>query len=602
MNIMRLKIATRRLILQNTLSDTLIPAALNQVEIDTCIVNAQVANVITGEIYPADIAIHNGYIVAVEPPNTQPPRRAKKTIDAAGYIATPGLIDAHLHIESTLATPNTFAQAVLPLGTTTICEDPHEVANVLGTRGIIAMMNDSANVPLKIEYLISSSVPSARGLETAGGSITPDDVGELINMPHVLGLAEVMDGAGLLMGDANVTGVLRAGGGLHGYRAFYSPVIEGHNPMLRGRELCAFVAAGVDSDHTQATVDDLIEKARQGVTLMLQERYINEGVIAALEKLPHDIGVCIITDDVAPEYLLSHGHLDHVMRRCIALGMSPLRALRACTLNPARRMRLWDRGCIAPGRAADIVLTRSIESFRAETVWVNGIIVAQEGRCLWQPHPDEALNAYRNTVKLPKQTAHDFVVRADIDAGELDVRVIEAVPTTSTREGRARVCVRDGAIQLEGHADLAFICVADRHAVHGGRAFGLLRNIGITRGALASSLAHDSHNLCVIGRDAESMARAANAVIQTQGGFAVCDGDQITLIPLPIAGILSSLPVNESAAQLTAVERALHAIGVIHPFWLMRLSTFTLPVSSGLRITDLGLVDARARQIVPLVL
>lgn len=581
---------------------TLISAAMGRIPADVLITNVRLANVITGEIHPADIAIYGGKIAAVEPPGTEPAREARQVIDGQGRLAVPGLVDAHLHIESTLVTPAHFAEAVLPLGVTTVAEDPHEVANVAGIDGIRAMMAASADIPLKVEYLISSSVPSAPGLETAGGQIGPEDVKALLALPHVLGLAEVMDGASVVNEDPRALSILAACGGVDGQRVDSPGVIEGHNPMLRGRALAAFVAAGVDSDHTLATPADLVEKARQGVTLMLQERYLSAEAVAALEQLPLDIGLCLVTDDVAPDYLLSAGHLDRVLRRVIELGMDPMRALRAATFSPARRLRLWDRGALTPGRAADIVLVDSIEDFRARLVLVDGRVVAENGHCLWRAPADDPMDALMETVHLPRQQAADFVVPASISEDEVRIRVIDCVPgQTLVTAGEAVVPVRDGRIELPADEDMVYIVVADRHGVHDGRSVGVVRGLGLERGALATTYAHDSHNMAVIGRSPAEMARAANAVIDSQGGIAVVDGDRVTaLMPLPIAGILSRLPVAEVAEEVAAVGAALRELGLDHPYWLMRISTFTLPVSSGLRITDLGLVLAAERKLVSL--
>ncbi|RME56889.1 MAG: adenine deaminase, partial [Caldilineae bacterium] len=419
---------------------SLIEVALNQEPADLLLTNVRLANVITGEVYPADIVVHDGKIAAVEPPGTEPRRQAREVINGQGRLAVPGLVDSHLHIESTLVTPAHFAQAVLPLGVTTVAEDPHEIANVLGVAGIRAMMAASAGIPLKVEYLISSSVPSAPGLERAGGAIGPADVAALLGEPHVLGLAEVMDGAAILAGDPRLRAILEATGGLHGQRVDSPGVIEGHNPMLRGRALNAFIAAGVDSDHTLATPADLVTKARLGVTLQLQERYLSREVITALEALPLDVGVCLVTDDVAPDYLLEAGHLDQVLRRAIALGMDPMRALRAATWGPARRLRLWDRGAITPGRAADVVLTSSIEEFDAALVLADGQVVAEDGRCLWTPPQDDLLMDLTNTVPLARQTPANFRVPAPVMEGEAAVHVIDCVPnTTLVRKGTARL-------------------------------------------------------------------------------------------------------------------------------------------------------------------
>lgn len=589
---------------------SLIAAALGRTPVDTLITNVRLANVITGEIYPAEIAIYQGKIVAIEPPGSQPTRQANRVIDGQNRIATPGLVDAHLHIESTLVTPTHFAQGVLPRGTTTVAEDPHEIANVLGIDGIRTMMAASQDIPLKVEYLISSSVPSAPGLETAGGEIGPAEIAELLPHQHVLGLAEVMDGTALMMEEPRALRILEAAGGGNGQWVDSPGVIEGHNPMLRGRALSAFIAAGIDSDHTLATPEDLLEKARQGVTLMLQERYLSAEVIAALTSIPMDCGICLVTDDVAPDYLLAKGHLDQVLRRAIELGMEPMQALRAATCNPARRLRLWDRGALTPGRAADMVLIDEIETFQPSLVLVDGEVVAEAGRCLWQAPSTDPMQALTGTVHLPHQREADFTLAVPVSEGIVTAHVINCVPgqTLVTKE-QIQFAVHNGTLQLD--AETAYISVVDRHRREGyqsndrqpnpGRSFGLIRGLGLKAGAYATTYAHDSHNLAVVGHSPAEMTLAANTVIEMGGGIAVIKGNAVLAkLPLPIAGILSAQPVSQVAEMVRTVGEALEQLGLSHPYWLMRISTFTLPVSSGLRITDLGLVDANAREFVDL--
>ncbi|MCB0117185.1 MAG: adenine deaminase, partial [Caldilineaceae bacterium] len=283
-------------------------------------------------------------------------------------------------------------------------------------------------------------------------------------------------------------------------------------------------------------------------------------------------------------------------------GMDPMRALRSVTLNPARRMRLWDRGLIAPGRAADIVLVDDLADFHAHTVLVDGKIVAQDGRCLWSAPARDGMHDLTGTVPLPQQTAADFTIRAPVDNGRVPIHLIDCVPgQTLVRKSVVDIDIADGALQLAD--DMAFICVVNRYADAGERAFGVIRGLGIRQGAYATTYAHDGHNLCVVGRTPADMARAANAVIAADGGIAVVvDEAQTVIMPLPIAGILSEKPVHAAADQTRALGHALRTIGIDHPYWLMRISTFTLPVSSGLRITDVGLVDAKAREVAPLFL
>ncbi|MBI5879062.1 MAG: adenine deaminase [Chloroflexi bacterium] len=575
---------------------TLVQAALGKIKLDTLIQNVRLANVITGEIYQADIGIYRGQIAMVEPPGTQPPREAAEVIDGGGRLAVPGLIDSHLHIESTLVTPAHFAEGVLPRGTTTVAEDPHEIGNAMGLPGIRLFWEASQNIPLKVLYLVSTCVPAAKSLETAGGEIGPEEAREMLTWEGVIGLAEVMDMHAVIGEWPHIAGILAEGKKARG-------VIEGHNPVLRGRELNAYIAAGVDSDHTLATPDTLREKMRLGVTVQLQERYLSREVIEAVTSLPFEPDVCLVTDDVAPDYLEDRGHLDQVLRKAIALGMPPMLALRAVTIKAARRMRLYDRGAIRPGLAADIVLVDSIEAFKVDTVLVDGQTVVRGGKLLWHAtNQNKPLAAAHGTVKLPLLDAEDFAIAAPVQTGSVRARVILSDKQgTTTRLTEETVEARDGLVALPPGDDLAYIAVFARYGHNNGRGFGLLRGLGLTAGAVATTYAHDAHNLCVIGRDLRDMATAANAVISAGGGMAVVRDGQVTaLIELPIAGIISPHPVSVAAAQVRRFTEAIAAVGVVHPALLMRLSTYTLSVSAGLRITDHGLVNANTREPVSL--
>lgn len=578
---------------------TLIQAALNKIPADIHVQNARIANVLTGEIYPADMAIAGEQIAAVEAPGTLPARRARQVLDAGGRLVVPGLIDSHLHIESSLVTPRAFAEAVLPHGTTTVAEDPHEIANATGLEGVRHFLALSRDLPLTVLFLASTCVPAAAGLEHCRGELGPEDIADLLTWDGVIGLAEVMDARAVVDEEPRMSAILQAG-----RRA--NAIIEGHNPMLEGRELQAYIAAGVDSDHTLAEPQRLLQKVRLGVTVQLQERYMDRAVIEALNALPQPLAtLCLVTDDVAPDYLASHGHLDHVLRRAIALGMRPMQALQAVTINAARRLRLFDRGLIAPGRRADLLVVDSLEAFNVSTTISGGRVVAQDGNLRGQateapPSRQRDLDALRHTLDLPRLRAEDFLPDLPNISGPVDVRVIVSHRQgTTTEEGTATVMLVDGVPQLED-GDLSLIAVIARG--NRGRAAGFLRGLGLREGAVATTHAHDSHNLAVMGRDRQSMVTAANTVVESGGGIALAVGSEVrALVPLPLAGIISDEPLSVVAAQMRHFSKAMAHVGVRHPHLLMRLSTFTLPVSSGLRITDMGYVRARERALVPLL-
>ena len=346
------------------------------------------------------------------------------------------------------------------------------------------------------------------------------------------------------------------------------------------------------------------EKLRLGVTVQLQERYLTPEHLALLKDLPADADVLLVTDDVSPDYLVQHGHLDQVLRTAIKMGMPPIDALRSATIKPARRLRLYDQGAIAPGRRADLVLLASeLADFAAGTVIAAGEVVVKDGELHWQPPEECALLATTGTVKLSPVPAADFVIAAPGRSSTAQVRVIDLHRGKTTAGGAVLALpVRDGALTVDAAQDLNTVAVFERHGKGGGRALGVVRGLGLRRGALASTLAHDSHNLLVVGCDPADMATAANRVIELDGGLVIVAGGKTRAeLPLPYAGLLSDRPVAEVAAALKRFKGVLCDLGVTgHAHPVIRITTLSLPVSSGLRLTDLGLVDADRRQPVSL--
>jgi len=558
---------------------------------DLLLTNVRLLNTFTGEVYPAQVAVAAGIVAAVLG-SDDAPLQAEEVVDGRGRYLVPGLVDSHLHIESTMVLPPAFAAAVVPRGVLTVIADPHEIANVMGTAGIELMAEASRGLPLDIFLQAPSCVP-ATALETAGAELGPDAVGALLARDDILALGEVMDFHAVLAQEGRVAEVLREALRL-------GAVVEGHAPNLSGRDLAAYVAAGVTSDHTLVTPDLAVERLRNGVTLQLQIKSLTTETIRAAASRARSLNLCLVTDDVMPDDLEAAGHLDQVLRVAVARGLDPVEAVRAVTLAPARRMGLEDRGAIAPGRLAHLVLTKSLEEFCAEAVFHAGKLVAADGKLTvplsrYSPPADT-----RQTVRISPPPPEAFRVPAS--GSEVTVRVIEMLPaTTYTAAGTARLAVRSGVIDWES-SDLCLAAVFERHGRAGTVGYGFVRG-ALRWGAVATTWAHDSHNLLVVGRSAMEMAAAARWVVEAGGGMAAVRGAEVLGgVRLPVAGILSDRSVSEVAAELVRYRHALETLGFVHASPIMALGVLTLPVSPALKLTDRGLVDVQGGRIVPLIL
>src|SRR5690606_8186081 len=450
-------------------------------------------------------------LVAAVLPGDGPAPDGREVVDGQGRYAVPGLIDSHLHVESSMVLPPAFAAALVPRGILTIIADPHEIANVMGLAGIRLFVEAGRGLPLDCFWQVPSCVP-ATPLETAGAAIGPEEVQELLGWPEMVALGEVMDFPAVIAQSGRTAAILA--------RAVEAgTVIEGHAPNLTGRELAAYVAAGVNSDHTLVTPELALERLRAGVTLQLQYKSLSPEVLKTAEAAAKSLNLCLVTDDVLPDELVSTGHLDHIVRTAGARGLSPVEAIRAATLAPARRMRLYDRGAIAPGLVAHIVLTPSLEEFRAEQVFHRGRLVARDGQLVTPlpafSVPQEALQ----TVRMAPPEPAAFAVPAPGRDGAAQVRVMTLSRTTTYTTATVRtVPAAEGRLLWED-AGLCLAAVFERHGRSGTRGYGLLDQ-ALEQGAVASTWAHDSHNLLVVGRSAGDMAAAARWVVEHGGGMA----------------------------------------------------------------------------------
>ena len=563
--------------------------------LDLLIENVRLVNVYTREIYPADVGIAGGYIVFAGPGTwTGPEPRAR--FAAGGRFATPGLIDAHMHIESSMMSPAGFAAAVLPHGTTAVVADPHEIGNVLGLRGVRYILDATAGLPLRVYVQVPSCVPAVPGLETAGADFGAAEVAEMFGWARVIGLAEVMDYVGVVQQSARMRAILDVA---HAR----GTVISGHSPGLSGRDLAAYLVGGPLSDHEAHGVDEILEKLRAGMTVegkvsSFGERLSAAGeVVTALGTVPPNLVLC--TDDIFPDDLLHQGHLDHVVRGAIAAGIPPVDAVRVATLNTAQRHRLYELGALAPGRRADVLLVDDLEHFSVAAVFVAGELVAQAGRMAVPLPVTRSAVEEENTVHLAAPPRpEDFVLRAHSGRQEARLRVLVLNPGAPRGLEEMTFPVREGVVDVSARDGVCLASVIERHGRNGNRSLVPVKGLGLRRGAVASTVSHDSHNLVVAGRNAADMALAANELAACGGGICCADGGRVTaLLPLPIAGLLSPLPVEEIVPILEKLNAALRDLGIAARQPLGAIFGLALPVIPSYSVTDMGLVDVD-RQVV----
>jgi adenine deaminase len=541
----------------------------------------RVVNVLSGEVLATDVAIAGERIIGLGD------CEARATLDLDGAFVAPGFIDAHVHIESALVPPSEFARAVVPRGTTTVITDPHEIANVLGLEGIRFMFESAKYGPLGMYVMVSSCVP-ATAMSTNGAVLHGYDLFPLKSDPWVLGLAEVMNYHGVIAGEDAV---------LEKIGAFQDRVIDGHSPALSGRGLQTYVAAGVQSDHESTTAAEALEKLRLGMMVMIREGTVARD-LAALAPLVSDANqhrFCFCTDDCQPADLVERGGIDHAVRRAIALGMEPITAIRLATWNPAQHFRLHHLGAITPGRRADLVVFDDLQAPRARMVFRNGTLVARDGGMTVPPRPPA--RALRSTMNVAWER-----VDLRIPAEGRRVRVIGVRPNNLVTESlidEPRLC--EGDALADPSRDLLKMAVIERHMASGAVGKGFVRGMGLARGAIASSVAHDHHNLVVIGADDLSMLTAARRVGALHGGMVVADGDRVLAeVPLPLGGLMSAQPLDTVRGEVDGAVRAARALGspMHDPF--MAMSFLALEVIPALKLTDKGLVDVVRFTIVPL--
>jgi adenine deaminase len=547
---------------------------------DLVLRGGRVFDLITGDLIAGDVAICGDTIVGVFDHY-----EGDEVIDVSGQILVPGFIDTHLHIESSLVTPHEFDRCVTPRGVTTAICDPHEIANVCGLLGIDYFLRASAQTVMDIRVQLSSCVPSTH-METTGARLEAGDLVPLMDNPRVIGLAEFMNYPGVLASDPGCLAKLEAFRGRH---------IDGHAPLLRGRDLNGYIAVGIRTEHEATTAAEGLEKLRKGMRVLIREGSVSKDLHALVPLLTerHSPYLCFCTDDRNPLDIAEHGHLDYVIRTAIALGAPPLAVYRAASLSAAEAFGLKDRGLIAPGKRADIVVIDSLEGCRASRVFAGGA---------------EATDAAFAARALTEPVARHSVKARHVEAGyfrtggnRVDTPVIGILPGKIITEHLTYdIAPVDGDKRPDIARDLVKIAVVERHGVNGNIATGFVKGFGLQRGAIASTVCHDHHNIAVVGADYDDMALAANRLGQIEGGFVVVEGGRVLAeLALPVAGLMSLEPFEVVRDTLIGLRAAARSLGVTLEEPFLQLAFLCLPVIPHLKITDHGMVDVDRFEVMP---
>jgi adenine deaminase len=534
---------------------------------DLVVRGGQVFSVFTREWLEADVAVADGFVAGLGD------YEGREVVDASGRYVVPGFIDAHMHLESSKLLVDEFARLVLPLGTTAVVADPHEIANVLGTDGVHWLLDACNGLPLDVYFMASSSVPASR-FESPRRALGDGDLQGLLRRRRVLGLAEMMNFPGVIGGDAQELDKLRLDGATH---------VDGHAPGVLGKALNAYAAAGIRSDHEAHTIEEGRQRLRAGMWLLIREasgaRNLRALIPLAREFGPHRIAFC--TDDREPEHIADEGHVNSMVREAVALGIPPEDALVMATLNPATWHGLDHLGAIAPGFQADILVLPDLVRFEPDLVLKRGGPVGEI------PRP-EVPDWVKHTVRVQHVAAHDFA----LPPGDGPVRVIGVIPDQ---------IVTESLVEEYPAEDVAKVAVIERHLGTGRIGLGLVRGFGLRSGALASTIAHDAHNIVVVGVDDDDMARAVARLAEIGGGELVVEGRGVRAeLPLPIAGLLSDAPLDVVLERSRACVEAARALGCELPSPFQTMSFLALSVIPSLKITDRGLVDVDRFELVPL--
>jgi len=552
----------------------LISVARGEIPADLLLKNARIVNTFIGEIEQDDVAIYGDRIAGVGNYG-----KAKEIIDLQGKFLAPGLINGHTHIESSMLHPARYAEAVVPRGTLAVVTDLHEIANVCGSEGIKFVTDLARQLPLDMLFMAPSCVPATH-LETSGARISSREVKKILAHPKIIGLGEMMNFPGVVSGDEEVLQKISASTG---------KVIDGHAPGLAGKELNAYLSAGILSDHESTTMEEGKEKLLRGMYLMIREGSSEKNLDALLPLVTDNTykRCFFVVDDLSCSDLLWEGDIDAVVRKAIDRGLEPIRAIQMATINTAEYFRLYDRGGIGPGYIANLITITDLAKLEIDMVFYKGKLVARQGKPLF-PLPPVTLEL-RDTVHIKPLMGKSL----KIATADETYPVIEIVPgQIVTKKAVEKMKVVDGAVMPDVERGILKLVVVERHRASGNVGVGLVKGFGLKKGALASSVAHDSHNIIAVGTNDFDILKAIEEINRLQGGLVVCaDLEILASLPLPIAGLLSPEPLEVVVSQHEIVEKTAANLGNLPPAPFALLSFLALPVIPELRLTDLGLVD-----------
>ena len=583
----------------------LVDAAIGRVPCDLVIRNARIVNVFTGEIYDGDVGICEGFIAHVQcdPDKTgrqEIPLEGTKEYDAKGAYLTPGFIDSHIHIESTMMTPRYFSKAVIPHGTTTVITDPHEIGNVFGVRGVQYMHECSEDLPMRHLLLAPSCVPSLPGKENGGADFDVEEIAELFKLPRVAGLAEIMDYYGVMNNAPRMVSLV-------GHCLDEEKFAQGHMFCIHGREVSAYACGGPMSDHECISAQDARDRLRVGINVDARESSISQDIddiIQGVKDFRYMDLVTFATDDTESDDILKRGHENYIAEKAIRAGLDPVDAIKTATINAAREAGIKGIGAVAPGYTADVLLFEDLTKLKPKAVFYGGELVAEDGKLLAEIEDKDYEIEKINSVSIPTPDADKLKIAVSGRDGNVRCNIIAFNPEKGfmTDFETADLPVKDGFLDISADQDLKYAAVVNRYGA-GTIGQAVVKSYGIKEGAVASTVAHDCHNIVVIYDKPENAVIAIERLKENAGGYvSVRDGEILAEMKLPVAGLMSNTPIETIAAQSHSFKASLETLGMKGvAFPLFNMAILPLPVVPVARLTDLGMINAVTQEFLPII-